>query len=240
MTKGSEAVRDADEALETTRTDDVLDLRGAEPVISLRRVPLVAVADGPYLRIWKRPLDVFGALILILVLLPVIITVSAAVRLSMGSGVVFRQERVGRKGRVFRIVKFRTMRHPWEIEGLAYQAGPEKTGADPRHTRVGRFLRSTSLDELPQLWNVLRGDMSLVGPRPEMVHIASREDIWYHPRHAVRPGITGPWQVSADRSEDLHQNLGHDINYVRTVSLRGDSRLLLQTIGVVLLKPTGR
>ncbi len=234
-------MRTVDPATETLPDDgDVLDLRGPEPQIALRRVPLVPIADGPYLRIWKRVLDVFGALVLSLALLPLVLAAAVAVRFSMGPGVVFRQERVGRKGRVFKIVKFRTMRHPWEIEGLAYEAGPEKTGTDPRHTRVGRLLRRTSLDELPQLWNVLKGEMSLVGPRPEMVHIASREDIWYHPRHAVRPGITGPWQVSPDRSEHLHENLTHDIDYVRTVSLRGDLRLLLQTVGVVFLKPTGR
>lgn len=196
---------------------------------------------GPYERFFKRVLDVVAASILLLVLAPLIATVALAVRLTMGSKVLFFQERVGRGGRAFRMVKFRSMRHDRRAGDIVEDEWggrdrriTHKTIADPRHTQVGRFIRKWSLDELPQLLNVLRGHMSLVGPRPELVQVAMRHGLIDHPRHLVRPGITGLWQVSDSRSLLLHENVHIDLDYVRKVSFVGDLKILLRTFGSVV------
>ena len=105
-----------------------------------------------------------------------------------------------------------------------------KTDSDPRHTSVGRFLRKTSIDELPQLWNVLKGEMSLVGPRPEILEVAQRHSIVDHPRHLVRPGITGLWQISELRAELLHENVHVDLEYIEKVTLAKDIEILAKTV----------
>ncbi len=196
---------------------------------------------GPYDRFVKRTLDIVAASILLIVLAPLIATVALAVRLTMGSKVLFFQERVGRGGRAFRMVKFRSMRHDRRASAMDEEEWDgqdrrltHKTSADPRHTQVGRFIRKWSLDELPQLFNVLRGHMSLVGPRPELVQVAMRHGLIDHPRHLVRPGITGLWQVSDSRSSLLHENVHIDLEYVRKVSFLGDCRILLRTFGSVV------
>jgi lipopolysaccharide/colanic/teichoic acid biosynthesis glycosyltransferase len=186
-----------------------------------------------YERYLKRPLDIVMAGGLLLVLLPVMLAVAIGVRLTMGPGVFYPQDRVGRNGKVFRIVKFRSMRHdrrhtsePW--------SGPDrrmlhKRDDDPRHTPFGRFIRRFSLDELPQLWNVLAGDMSMVGPRPELPHVAHSTGIFEHPRHLVRPGITGPWQISADRNTLIAENVHLDAEYVDHLTMRRDLALIVKT-----------
>ena len=196
---------------------------------------------GPYDRFFKRVLDLVAASILLLVLAPLIATVALAVRLTMGSKVLFFQERVGRDGRAFRMVKFRSMRHDRRASAIVEDEWDgqdrritHKTVADPRHTQVGRFIRKWSLDELPQLFNVLRGHMSLVGPRPELVQVAMRHGLIDHPRHLVRPGITGLWQVSDSRSSLLHENVHIDLDYVRKVTFVGDVKILLRTFGSVV------
>lgn len=150
---------------------------------------------GPYDRSFKRVFDIIAASILLVVLAPLIATVALAVRLTMGSKVLFFQERIGRGSRAFR---------RW------------------------------SLEELPQLFNVLRGHMSLVGPRPELVQVAMRHGLIDHPRHLVRPGITGRWQVSDSRSSLLHENVHIDLDYVRKVTLVSDVKILLCTFGSVV------
>jgi lipopolysaccharide/colanic/teichoic acid biosynthesis glycosyltransferase len=196
---------------------------------------------GPYDRFGKRLIDFLGAAILLVVFAPVMATVALAVRLTMGAKVLFFQDRVGRNGRTFRMVKFRSMRHDRRAGDV--QAAPfdgvdrrltHKTSADPRHTKVGRFIRKWSLDELPQLFNVLKGDMSLVGPRPELVQVAERYGLVDHPRHCVRPGITGLWQVSKSRGSLLHENVHIDLDYVGKVTLLGDIRILLRTVSSVV------
>jgi lipopolysaccharide/colanic/teichoic acid biosynthesis glycosyltransferase len=197
-------------------------------------------AAGPYDRFFKRALDLVAASLLLLVLAPLIATVALVIRLTMGSKVLFFQERVGRNGRVFRMVKFRSMRHDRRAGRNGHEWGGDdrrlthKTTADPRHTRVGRFIRKCSLDELPQLFNVLAGHMSLVGPRPELVQVAMRHELIDHPRHLVRPGITGLWQVSDSRSSLLHENVHIDLEYVRKVSFFGDCKILLRTFGSII------
>jgi lipopolysaccharide/colanic/teichoic acid biosynthesis glycosyltransferase len=110
---------------------------------------------------------------------------------------------------------------------------------DPRLTALGRFLRKWSLDELPQLWNVVRGDMSLIGPRPELVSIVERYDTWQHARHRVKPGLTGLWQVTARGDGLMHEHTHIDLAYAARVSLRGDFKILLLTIPALLGRRTG-
>jgi len=189
------------------------------------RLPgVVIIKQGFYATTWKPVVDRLLAAILLLALLPTLLVIAGVVRWKLGPGVLFRQDRVGRQGRVFTIYKFRTMAHATVGDDVT-----AKTVDDRRHTPVGRVLRRLSLDELPQLWNVLRGDMSLVGPRPEMVELVDRYDLWQHPRHAVRPGLTGRWQVSPWRSRPLHEHLDEDLPYIERVTLLGDLRILAAT-----------
>ncbi len=196
--------------------DDVrLSDGGAVPITAAHRVL------GPYARWGKRAFDILVSALLLVVLSPVMVMVAVAIRLSPLRGpAIFRQKRVGQWGVPFTMVKYRTMKTDrreqyLESEGFigTERRQTHKTDDDPRHTAVGRFLRKTSIDELPQLLNVLRGEMSLVGPRPEILEVAKRFGIIDHPRHMVRPGITGLWQISELRSELLHENVHVDLDY---------------------------
>jgi lipopolysaccharide/colanic/teichoic acid biosynthesis glycosyltransferase len=192
-----------------------------------------------YERFVKRPVDLLLACFLLVVLLPLLATIALAVRLSMGSKVFFLQDRVGRRGATIRMVKFRSMHPDRRRDHKEPFVGVDrrmihKTNDDPRHTRVGRFIRKWSLDELPQLWNVVKGDMSIVGPRPELVQVAHRFELVEHARHLVRPGITGLWQVSKERTELLHENVHIDLDYVARVTFISDVRIMLRTFGSVL------
>jgi lipopolysaccharide/colanic/teichoic acid biosynthesis glycosyltransferase len=173
------------------------------------------------------------AVLLIVVLAPVMVAAAIAVRVSMGRGIVYRQERVGRNGSVFLIYKLRTMCHDRRGESVAVAAErrcTHKSSEDPRHTSIGKILRKTSLDELPQLLNVIRGEMALIGPRPELATIVSERDLWHHPRHLVRPGITGLWQVSEYRHLHLYEHMELDVEYVKRVSVVTDLEILAKTI----------
>jgi lipopolysaccharide/colanic/teichoic acid biosynthesis glycosyltransferase len=199
-----------------------------------------------YLRL-KRVVDVVLAAWLLVLLLPVLVVIALAVKLSSPGPVLYLQPRIGRGGQPFDMLKFRTMgpdrRHhaigppPGLVERRRYHKTRD-AGRDPRVTRVGRILRRTSLDELPQLWNVLVGEMSLIGPRPEMPYLVERYQPWQHARHLVRPGITGWWQVN--RSDHwlegrlMHEATELDIYYVRHQSLRLDLEILLRTFGAVV------
>lgn len=205
------------------------------------------VAGAPYARVvqrtpyvrWGKPLfDRVAAAVLLVVLAPVLAAVALAIRVTMGPGVIFRQARVGRGGDDFVILKFRTMQHDRRGRQapitFADRRCTHKTLSDPRHTQLGRLLRATSIDELPQLVNVLRGDMSLVGPRPELSCVADQYGFRYHPRHEVLPGITGLWQISPERGELLHHNLDIDLGYLEQVGLLTDLRILGGTFSDVL------
>jgi lipopolysaccharide/colanic/teichoic acid biosynthesis glycosyltransferase len=173
--------------------------------------------------IGKRLLDLVGAGAALAVAAPVLGAVAVAVRLSMGSPVLFRQRRPGLKGEPFTIYKFRTMRD-----------GP---GTDAeRLTAVGRFLRATSLDELPELWNVLKGDMSLVGPRPLMMQYLPRYSAEQARRHDVLPGVTGWAQVNGRNATSWEERLALDVWYVDHRSLWLDLRILARTVRAVLLR----
>lgn len=175
----------------------------------------------------KRLIDVSVAGAAGVAVAPIAAATATAIRLSMGSPVLFRQARPGRGGRVFELVKFRTMLDARDREGRLL---PDAE----RLTRVGKFIRQTSLDELPQLWNVLRGDMSLVGPRPLLVQYLSRYDDQQARRHEVMPGITGWAQIRGRNALSWPEKFALDVWYVENWSLRLDLRILVETLAHVV------
>jgi lipopolysaccharide/colanic/teichoic acid biosynthesis glycosyltransferase len=219
-------------------------LDGDAPLLELApAVQDVARPGATYDRAVKPVLDVLGGLVLSMLLLPLILLVALLVRVKLGKGVIYRQTRVGRNGRPFVMYKFRSMEHDRRRNQQPFEGRDRRTchkrDDDPRHTPCGRFLRRASFDELPQLWNVIKGDMSLVGPRPELPHIVAHYQPWQHRRHDVKPGLTGFWQVS-DRAGGLaYESVGLDLDYIRRMSLRTDLAVLLRTIPVTLRR-TGR
>ncbi|MGE0729961.1 MAG: sugar transferase [Acidimicrobiia bacterium] len=195
----------------------------------------VFIRRTPYERIGKPVLDRVVALLLLILLSPVLAAALLWVRPQIGpGGAFFRQQRIGLGGRPFTIYKVRTMQVDRRLGAGGY-GGPDrrsehKTAADPRHTPRGTLLRRLSIDELPQLWNVVRGDMSLVGPRPELAELVERHRLHGHPRHRVKPGLTGPWQVSPDRSEPLVLHLARDVAYLTRITFWGDAAILARTV----------
>jgi Undecaprenyl-phosphate glucose phosphotransferase len=195
------------------------------PVINLRESPLLGWAA-----VQKRVFDVAVASAALVLAAPVLAAIALAVWISSGRPILYAQERMGLDGRVFRMLKFRTMRTGAEEDSGPVWARPD----DPRRTRLGSFLRGTSLDEFPQLWNVLRGDMSLVGPRPErpvFIEQFRREVPGYMLRHKVKAGVTGWAQVHGWRGNtSLQERLEHDIYYIQNWSLGLDLRILFLTV----------
>ncbi len=186
----------------------------------------------------KRLCDVVIGSVVLVASLPLLVVVAAAVRLSSRGPILFRQERVTRGGALFQIYKFRTMRWQCKGDGLDpvgdLSAPFFKERDDPRLTRVGRFLRRYSLDEVPQLWNVVRGDISLVGPRPLWsIQVDSEDDVFRH-RHEMRSGLTGWWQINGRSDVDPDQALRMDLLYIENWSLGLDLSIMLRTVGVVL------
>jgi lipopolysaccharide/colanic/teichoic acid biosynthesis glycosyltransferase len=201
-----------------------------------------------------RALDVAVSAVLLLVLLPVFVALAVAIRLDSSGRALYRQRRVGRNQEPFTVNKFRTMHsgaghetHREFVIGLiaARELAPGETHAqrdqtnffkmanDTRVTRVGRFLRKSSLDELPQLWNVLRGDMSLVGPRPPIPYEVEHYPPHWFDRFAVKPGMTGLWQVSGRSELGLEEMIALDVEYARTRSLWLNVKILARTVPVV-------
>lgn len=189
-------------------------------------------ADGVYARRVKPLLDRAGAAAALVVLSPVLALLAVAVVVDSGRPVFFRQPRLGRDGRPFRMVKFRTMR-PGAPAAFLPDGSTLVEASDPRVTRVGRILRETSLDELPQLINVLRGEMSLVGPRPDLVEQRALYDGEDAHKLRVRPGITGLSQVSGRNGLPWRDRLKIDARYARSVSPGLDARIVLRTLGVL-------
>jgi exopolysaccharide biosynthesis polyprenyl glycosylphosphotransferase len=206
------------------------DLDGT-PVYSLVSGPDRAVA-----LVVKRAFDMVVATLALIVGAPLLLAIATAIRVRDGSPVLFRQTRIGLHGRQFAMLKFRTMsvdaerrleevlQHS-EVHGAAF-----KMTDDPRVTRTGRFLRRSSLDELPQLWNVVRGEMSLVGPRPALPREVDTYDLWHRRRLSMKPGLTGLWQVSARRSADFDQWATLDLSYIDRWSLWLDIKILARTV----------
>jgi lipopolysaccharide/colanic/teichoic acid biosynthesis glycosyltransferase len=191
----------------------------------------------------KRILDVTLVVSAMPLLVPVFAACVVAIRLDSPGRVMYSQLRTGHYGRLFRMWKFRTMVHNAEelkeqLQHLNVLPPPDfKIPDDPRVTRVGKILRKTSLDELPQLINVLRGEMSLVGPRPTDFGV-DQYDLWHTSRLEVPPGITGRWQVTGRGSTDFDARLRLDNEYIRRISLWEDVKLLFRTVGAVV-KGTG-
>jgi sugar transferase (PEP-CTERM system associated) len=214
-------------------------IRGEVPIESLKASWLIygeGFAQDPTRTFIKRSFDIAASLLLIALSLPLMILAAFAIFIESGGPVLFTQERVGRGGRTFRCVKFRSMYTDAEKDGVARWA----TTNDSRVTRVGRVLRKMRIDELPQLFNVLSGEMSLVGPRPERpVFVAQLKDQirFYDVRHSIKPGITGWAQVRysyGSSIEDAQRKLQYDLYYVKNHSLALDIQVLVETIRVVL------
>lgn len=220
--------------LRTGVTTASVDLTRSEPYVLPSDVRLhLAHVPTRYERLVKPILDRGVAAILLVATTPLLVAAVVAIAVTMGRPVLLRQHRVGRFGRVFTIYKLRTMQ-PDRRTGTTRFAGVDRRQThkhpdDPRITKVGAVLRKWSIDELPQLFNVLRGDMSLVGPRPELVDIVARYEDWQHQRHRVKPGLTCIWQVSERGDVPLHEATEMDLDYVDTISFLTDLRLLAIT-----------
>jgi lipopolysaccharide/colanic/teichoic acid biosynthesis glycosyltransferase len=197
----------------------------------------------PYRRVVKPVLDRIAGVILTVLTAPLLAVLVFLVRRRLGPPAIFRQRRVGLHGREFTVFKLRTMnadrRNEQHPIGHEDRRRTHKTTADPRHTPLGRRLRKWSLDELPQVWNLARGEMSLVGPRPELPSVVGKYEPWQHRRHEVRPGITGLWQVSARGDKPMHEATDVDIAYVDDVTFLGDLRIILRTPAAVLGRRKG-
>jgi exopolysaccharide biosynthesis polyprenyl glycosylphosphotransferase len=212
-------------------------------VEELDGTPVFSLVSGPDRTLalaTKRVIDLSVAVLGLLVLSPVFAGIAAAVVLDSGAPVFFAQRRIGLHGRSFQLLKFRTMVHDAENRRAELAARNEINGRafkvtdDPRVTRVGRFLRRTSLDELPQLWNVVRGDMSLVGPRPPLPEEVDHYDLWHRRRLSMKPGMTGLWQVRDRREPDFDRWVAADLEYIDRWSLWLDFTILLRTIPAAL------
>src|SRR4051812_47296614 len=207
-----------------------------DPTVATTRPSTIPVAAGDTTRalgaaayqLSKRALDVLGALVLLAALLPLFAIVAIAILRDTGGPIFYRAERIGRHGRPFRVVKFRSMKagceqatHAAFIKSLmeGSSCAVYKVPEDKRITRLGAFLRRTSIDELPQLWNVLRGDMSLVGPRPDVPYAVADYAEWMQKRLDVRPGMTGLWQVSGRSRLSLLDMYRLDVQYAERASV---------------------
>jgi exopolysaccharide biosynthesis polyprenyl glycosylphosphotransferase len=179
----------------------------------------------------KRCIDITGALVGLALLGSVMWWCARRITKESPGRAIFCQQRVGKNGEIFDIYKFRTM----YIDADSYAAAPHDRD-DPRITPFGRWLRATSLDELPQLFNVFRGQMSLVGPRPEMPFIVDTYDEWQRRRLSVKPGVTGLWQILGRKDLPMHENLQYDFYYIRNRSLGHDLSIMIRTVGAVLMR----
>ena len=210
-------------------------------VEELDGTPVYSLVSGPDRLLGmaaKRTIDILGSAVLLVILSPILGAVAIAVRLRDGAPVIFHQARVGLHGRIFHVVKFRTMVADAEARysQVMDRSDPRafKLDDDPRVTPLGAFLRRTSLDEMPQLWNVLRGEMSLVGPRPAPPREVEGYDVWHRRRLSMKPGITGLWQVTARRDDDFERRALLDLDYIDRWSLWLDVKILARTIPAAL------
>lgn len=187
------------------------------------------VPYGPYEAVIKRPLDIIIVAMALVPLLPVMGIIALLVRFKLGSPVLFKQERPGLDEKIFTLYKFRTMTDETDKNG-------ELLPDAKRLTKFGKWLRSTSLDELPELFNILMGDMSLVGPRPLLVEYLPRYSKEQKHRHDVKPGLTGLAQVSGRNGISWEEKFADDVEYAGKVTFAGDVKILLRTVEAVLKK----
>ena len=214
-----------------------------QPPNAVHRLETLLVRPLP---LWKRVIDVVGAVMGMILLSPVMFAAALAIKLTSRGPMIFSQNRAGLGGKPFRIYKFRTMIVDAEAKKKELKAQNEQDGPafkiknDPRVTKVGRLLRKTSIDELPQLWNVLKGDMTLVGPRPLPVSESDACEGWQRRRLDVTPGLTCIWQVKGRSKVSFAEWVRMDVAYIRRRTLFNDVRILLQTIPAVLLRRGAR
>lgn len=219
------------------------------PQTGIRDVSVAPIADSPpaglLTRILKRVMDVVCSLLALLVLSPLLIAIAVIIKFDSRGPVLFTQERLGKDLRPFRMYKFRSMYvdagdslHRESVKRTAEskrrEIGTFKSLDDPRVTRFGRFIRAWNLDELPNLINIVRGDMSIVGPRPALDYELPYYKDWYYKRFAVRPGLTGLWQVKRSDAEDFDEMIRMDVDYVDQLSLWLDVKLILLTIPSII------
>lgn len=222
--------------IDLTMAKTCVETLGGLPLLGLR-----APALDAYSRILKRAFDLAAGLLILILISPLMAVIALAVLINDGRPVFFCQERVGENGRLFKMIKFRTMVK--DAEKLRAQVERvdgngnvvHKTRNDPRVTRLGRILRRFSLDELPQFINVIRGEMSLVGPRPELPYIAQNYNHQQRKRLTVPPGMTGWWQVNGRSDRVMHLHTEDDLYYVENYSIWLDLRILLRTLWVVII-----
>lgn len=243
-----ESLEDSQAVPDVTVDDEihiVVDLRRNDPQVEVEGRPFLTdraslIAASPLKLAIKRIIDVVGAVVAMLLLSPVFVGAAAAVKLTSRGPVFFGQRRAGKDGLEFTFYKFRSMRVDAEVDRdrlleMNEIDGPVfKIREDPRITKVGRFLRRSSIDELPQLWNVITGEMTLVGPRPLPTEEAAMCTNWESQRTKVKPGITGIWQVSGRSDLDFETWVRMDLEYIEHWSLGMDLVLLVKTIPAVL------
>lgn len=241
-------------------TDVALSAERSEGTLRLRPLQVIPVAGDPkddqawvslisaiphvspwrliYATTFKRAVDIVASATLLLVLAFIVVVAMLLIRLDSPGPAIFKQERIGRNGKRFNLYKLRTMQHSSskDIVWLTNENGQSthKVRNDPRVTRIGQLLRRTSIDELPQLLNIVKGDMSLIGPRPELPVIVDNYESWQHDRHLVRPGLTGWWQVTGRSDLPMHENTELDLFYVQRMSFLLDWQIAIRTIRVVV------
>jgi lipopolysaccharide/colanic/teichoic acid biosynthesis glycosyltransferase len=183
--------------------------------------------------LFKPVFDRIVGLALFILTLPILIIAAVLIRLKIGTPIIFQQDRIGMSGETFKLYKLRTMipdrRHSTVDFDGSDRRLTHKSPDDPRVLPLGKTLRSWRLDELPQFWNVVNGDMSLVGPRPEMPEIVANYEDWQHHRHIVKPGVTGPWQISERNGKPMHQCTETDLEYIKDVRFSTDLSILVRT-----------
>jgi exopolysaccharide biosynthesis polyprenyl glycosylphosphotransferase len=210
---------------------------------SLGGVPLIGLRDpviDDFQRFVKRLVDIVLSALGLLLMAPVMLATAIAIRLNGDGPIFYRADRVGENGRLFKMYKFRSMvTNADKMQNLVNRSDGQgntfhKIAEDPRITPVGRFIRRTSIDELPQLINVLKGDMSLVGPRPELPWLVEKYEAWQRKRFAVPQGVTGWWQINGRSNKPMHLNTSQDLYYIQNYSLWLDIQIMWKTIAAVL------
>jgi exopolysaccharide biosynthesis polyprenyl glycosylphosphotransferase len=200
--------------------------------------PRASLTDGQ--RKTKRLFDIVVSFCAIVAFSPIMAVIALAIKLTSPGPVLFKQERVGENGKIFKIYKFRSMVvNAEKLQHLVNEVNAEgqtlhKRRNDPRVTKIGRIIRKTSLDELPQFFNVLLGDMSLVGPRPELPWLVEMYEPWQHRRFEVPQGITGWWQINGRSDKPCHLNTDQDVYYIENYSFMLDIIILLKTVPALL------
>jgi exopolysaccharide biosynthesis polyprenyl glycosylphosphotransferase len=215
---------------------------GIDELAGIPMLDLRAPALSDYQRLIKRAFDILVTLLLMPIVLPVMGLVALAIRLDSPGPILFHQDRIGENGQALKMHKFRTMvNNAEELRHLV--AGKDENGQpihkaadDPRVTRLGHWLRQLSLDELPQFFNILKGEMSLVGPRPEMPYMVEKYAPWQRKRFAVPPGLTGWWQVHGRSDKPMHLHTEEDLYYIQNYSPWLDILIMVKTIGAVITR----